>query len=578
MSLLNYAKDNILLWPRENEITWQDLRHNGIHYIVADRFPYEVYDKGEVLKHFLDSGESKAFLWDISPLDHCVIVDGSEAVEDLSSRLKRVKYALVTDGKGVPCFVLKAPKRLAELEELTAERDFLRKIINDMEEEIFVSDANGKVVYMNPHSEKVCGVRREECVGHNVRELEQRGVFSESMTLEVLSKYEKVEKTVEVASGLHIISTATPIYDEEHNIQYVLCMSKDIKELNELMEKNALITEALADTKKEVQELQARVISQKNYIFESPGMKQVKKQIMKIAPTDVTVLIDGETGTGKEITADLLHRLSKRRSQPLMKVNCGLIPSELLESELFGYMPGAFSGAAKDGKMGIIEAGNKGTIFLDEIGEMPLPLQVKLLEFLQDRRIMRIGGIKRIPIDVRIVAATNRDLAAMVEEGSFRKDLYYRLNVIPIHLQPLRERREDIQPLAKMFLQKFNHEYHYRKELKPSVLQDLANYSWPGNVRELMHVMERFVVSSETDVIGDDLLRQVLGKPIITSKVICTEVIPLAKAREELDYTLVAAACERYGSTHKAAKVLEVNQSTVVRILNKFKNNEYKTQ
>lgn len=573
MSLLNYAKNNILLWPKETEITWQDIRDDGISYIVEGPYPYAVYEKKELIKRFLDTAKDRALLSEIGPLHHCVTIDGTDTMEAVVSQLKAAKVALIIDAEGQPRSVLGSPKRVAAMEETAAQRDFLQKIFTDMEEEIFISDANGKVVYMNPHSEKICGARKEDCVGYNVRELEQRGIFSESMTLEVLSKNQKVEKTVKVASGRHIISTAIPIYDEEHKIQYVLCTSKDIKELNELMEKNALISRALGDSQKEIKELQARVISQKNYIFESPSMKEVKKQIMKIAPTDVTVLIDGETGTGKEVTADLIHRLSKRRNQPMMKVNCGLIPAELLESELFGYMPGAFSGAAKDGKMGIIEAGNKGTIFLDEIGEMPLPLQVKMLEFLQDRRIMRIGGLKKIAIDVRIVAATNRDLGIMVAKGEFRKDLYYRLNVIPIHLRPLRERKEDIQPLAKMFLQKFNHEYHYNKEMKASVLYDLLKYSWPGNVRELMHVIERFVVSSETDLIGDDLLRQVLGKPITTGNVICTDVIPLIQAREELDYTLVAAACERYGSTRKAAKVLEVNQSTVVRILNKSKNN-----
>lgn len=574
MSLLDYEKNNILLWPKEKQIAWQDIRNDAISYIVTGGFPYAVYQKKELMKRFIDAGVKSLMLRELKPLDRCLTIDGTQSVPAVSSQLRAAKYALVTDAEGRPCFVIKTPRRLADTEEIIAERDFLRKIFTDMEEEIFISDATGKVIYMNPHSEKVCGARKEDCVGYNVRELERRGVFSESMTLQVLAKNEKVEKTVKVASGLHIISTAMPIYDEEHRIKYVLCLSKDIKELGELMEKNASISRALDDSKKEVKELQERVISQKNYVFESPSMREVKKQIMRIAPTDVTVLIDGETGTGKEVTADLIHSLSKRRNQPLMKVNCGLIPAELLESELFGYMPGAFSGAAKDGKMGIIEAGNKGTIFLDEIGEMPLTLQVKLLEFLQDRRIMRIGGLKRIPIDVRIVAATNRDLATMVSKGEFRKDLYYRLNVIPIHLKPLRERIEDIQPLARLFLQKFNHEYHYNRQMKASVLYDLLKYSWPGNVRELMHVIERFVVSSETEVIGEDLLRQVLGKPIITGNVICTGVIPLMRAREELDYMLAAAACERYGSTHKAAKALQVNQSTVVRILNKSKNNE----
>ena len=225
----------------------------------------------------------------------------------------------------------------------------------------------------------------------------------------------------------------------------------------------------------------------------------------------------------------------------------------------------------KEGKIGVIEAGNKGTIFLDEIGEMPLLLQVKLLEFLQDRKIQRLGGVKKIPIDVRVVAVTNRNLKEMVEQGEFRKDLYYRLNVMPIHLPPLRERKEDIQPLAKLFLQKFNHQYHFHKRFAEEVLQGLVQYDWPGNVRELMHVVERFAVSAEEDVIGEGLLREVLGKPILSNRIICTEILPLMEAREELDRILVTTAMDRFGSTRKAAETLGVNQSTVVRMLNKFK-------
>lgn len=576
MQLQQWKNDNLMLWDSQKRITWQDLAESDIDYIAVKLKGYPLYAKTALMAYFLDKQKTTAFLSELKPLSGVALVSGRESAFDAISVLKSAQFVMVQDDRGLPSFVLENTALLADIVLARSRWEFYDKIFNDIEEEIFVTDCEGKVLYMNPHSEKICGVGWDVCVGHNVRELQKKGIFSESMTLEVIAKNEKVEKIVEVASGRHIISTAIPLYtkgaDGRKRLEYVLCTSKDINAINELVQENESIARELDDSKKELVALRQRVISQKNYVFESPAMKEVRKTIMRIAPTDVTVLVDGETGAGKEVAADLIHSLSNRSGYPLMKVNCGLIPSELLESELFGYMPGAFSGALKEGKIGVIEAGNKGTIFLDEIGEMPLLLQVKLLEFLQDRKIQRLGGVKKIPIDVRVVAATNRDLKEMVEQGEFRKDLYYRLNVMPIHLPPLRERKEDIQPLAKLFLQKFNHQYHFHKRFAEEVLQGLVQYDWPGNVRELMHVVERFAVSAEEDVIGEGLLREVLGKPILSNRIICTEILPLMEAREELDRILVTTAMDRFGSTRKAAETLGVNQSTVVRLLNKFKD------
>lgn len=575
MQLLQWKNDNLMLWDEQQPITREDIVGKTVDYIAVKKEGCRLYSKMALMTYFLEHQKTKALLTEVEPLSDVAVLFGRESVFDVISILKRYQIVLVLDDRGLPGFVLENTELLADITLARFRWAFYDKIFNDIEEEIFVTDRNGKVLYMNPQSEKICGVGRDDCIGRNVQELQKKGIFSESMTLEVIAKDEKVEKIVEVASGRHIISTAIPLYtgdaDGGKRLEYVLCTSKDINAINELVQENESIARELDDSKKELVALRQRVISQKNYVFESPAMKEVRKTIMRIAPTDVTVLVDGETGAGKEVVANLIHSLSNRSGSPLMKVNCGLIPSELLESELFGYMPGAFSGALKEGKIGVIEAGNKGTIFLDEIGEMPLLLQVKLLEFLQDRKIQRLGGVKKIPIDVRVVAVTNRNLKEMVEQGEFRKDLYYRLNVMPIHLPPLRERKEDIQPLAKLFLQKFNHQYHFHKRFAEEVLQGLVQYDWPGNVRELMHVVERFAVSAEEDVIGEGLLREVLGKPILSNRIICTEILPLMEAREELDRILVTTAMDRFGSTRKAAETLGVNQSTVVRMLNKFK-------
>jgi transcriptional regulator with PAS, ATPase and Fis domain len=295
-----------------------------------------------------------------------------------------------------------------------------------------------------------------------------------------------------------------------------------------------------------------------------------------VAGVDSTVLLLGESGVGKEVVAKLLHRLSKRSTKPLVAINCSAIPENLIESELFGYETGAFTGAQKRGKQGLIEFANEGTLFLDEIGELPLSLQVKLLRVLQDKKLMRLGGITEIDVNVRIVAATNRDLYKMVIDKQFRADLYYRLNVIPIEIPPLRKRKSDILPLCHHFIDVYNHKYGINKELSLSTGQALENYDWPGNVRELENLIERLVVTTNHNIIDFEDLPQFLvhNDSDINSKIKIDEIMHLREAQELTEKLLIEKAYENYKNTYEMAEALGVNQSTVVRKINKYiKNN-----
>ena len=275
---------------------------------------------------------------------------------------------------------------------------------------------------------------------------------------------------------------------------------------NELLN---VIKKALAESKKN-KELVSAYFEKEGPLLEiigkSPGIGRILQTVRKIAPTDSTVLITGETGVGKELIARAIHLGSGRREKPFVKVNCASIPEALLESELFGYEKGAFTGAVTS-KPGRFEIAHQGTFFLDEIGEMPLHLQSKLLAVLQDREFERLGGVKTIKVDTRIIAATNKDLDSALNAGEFRPDLFYRLNVVPVHIPPLRERKEDLIPLSDYLLRKFSVKYKKGDlSMSPEAIGAFAGYDWPGNIRELENVLERMVLMSESDTLGAELL------------------------------------------------------------------------
>ncbi|BAE86541.1 hypothetical protein DSY4752 [Desulfitobacterium hafniense Y51] len=282
---------------------------------------------------------------------------------------------------------------------------------------------------------------------------------------------------------------------------------------------------------------------------------------------DSTVLILGESGVGKELIAQLIHRASHRSEKPFIKINCGAIPANLLESEFFGYEAGSFTGALKEGKKGLFELADGGTLFLDEVGELPLEHQVKVLRAIQEKEILRVGGKKTIKLDIRIIAATNRDLEAMIREKAFREDLYYRLNVVPMTIPPLRQRKEDVIPIALELLARYNTAYGYQKWIHPEVMDCLLNYDWPGNIRELENTIERLVVTSMDDCITKDAMAEIKSIDVHPAP---NGLTSLKAFLEKEENRLLEEAYRLMGSTRKAAAVLGISQSSMVKKMKKY--------
>lgn len=387
----------------------------------------------------------------------------------------------------------------------------MRDIFNSLDIGVHIMDANGITVLYNNTCEEIEGISEDWIVGKDMKKLVYDGVYSESVALEAIEKGETVAKTQRV-NGRHIFSTGVPIYEDGKLINVVVSVMdmtsfENLKfQFNELKSVNMRI-------QKELDILNAMEGQKDLIISKSKKIENIKMLALRIAKVDSTVLIEGESGVGKGLLTKYIHENSNRKEGPFIKVDCSSLPESLIESELFGYEEGAFTGARKEGKVGLIQLANGGTLFLDEIGELPLNLQVKLLSVIQDKVFQKVGGTKNISIDTRIIAATNKDLYNMVEEGTFRRDLYYRLKVIPINIPPLRERKVDIVPLVSFFLKKLNEHYNYDKIISSRAMKLLIDYSWPGNVRELQNEIERLVVTSESQVIsGEDVLSGDIGK------------------------------------------------------------------
>lgn len=327
--------------------------------------------------------------------------------------------------------------------------------------------------------------------------------------------------------------------------------------------------------KKRSQHLKEQDIVLDDIIAESPEMKNLLALVNRIAAYDSTVLILGESGVGKEVIANFIHLNSSRSHEPYIKINCTAIPESLLESEFFGYEPGSFTGALRQGKAGIFEVADNGTVFLDEIGDLPLSLQGKLLRVLQEGEVMRIGGTKIRKVNLRIITATNKSLLGLVNKNLFREDLYYRLNVIPILIPPLRERRDDIVSLLNYFKEKYQIKFLIRKYFTPEAYDLLINYEWPGNVRELRNVVERlFVMTEPDDVVTPAALikggfLQTRNLQITGSYMVVHDVGLLKDAINELEKLMIELAFQKYGSVQEVAKILGINPSTLWRKRNK---------
>ncbi|MEA1961591.1 MAG: sigma 54-interacting transcriptional regulator [Bacillota bacterium] len=425
---------------------------------------------------------------------------------------------------------------------------------------LYMTDGEGNTLRLNKGFERITGLSAEECVGRNMADLVKEGIYSRSGTLIALEQRQRITTTLETKTGKTVLATSNPIFDDDDNIILVVTDVCDITALIDLQRKTCE-EEELTDSAKHILPI-IELPDSKHYLVRSSEMRSLIDMTIRVATSDSTVLIQGESGVGKEMITDLIHANSARKNAPLIKVNCAAIPENLLESELFGYEPSAFSGASKNGKPGYFELANNGILFFDEIGEMPMNLQVKLLRVLQAREVTRIGGVKPQKIDVRILTATNRDLFKMVENNEFRQDLFYRLSVVPIYVPSLRERSADIPALSEFFVDSFNEKYDTMKRLTPEVIQCFMDYHWPGNIRELENLIERLIVTVAYDTITTKDLPGYLMRDRLKMD---RELVPLRLAVENTEIEMLKMAFSKYKSTYDVAQALEINQSTVVR-------------
>jgi len=457
------------------------------------------------------------------------------------------------------------------VQHLTRELD---AIIESSSDGLFVCDGKGRILHMNPASARINHVPPAKVIGRDYLDVAREGyVILPSAALESIKKRQVVSLLQENRYGLKLISTATPIFDDDGNLIRVVVSEHDITEMDRLqrqLEEQQAIGDQYRD---QVMELQQEQLAARPVIARSPAMVRALRQALKLSKVDSTVLILGESGVGKGLVADLIHQNSRRADSPVIKINCGAIPETLIEAELFGYEKGAFTGAVTS-KPGHLELADGGTLFLDEVAELPLASQVKLLRFMEDGQVMRLGGTISRKVDVRILAATNRDLQQLVQEGAFRVDLFYRLSVIPLRVPALRERKECLVPLIRAYVDHFAERSGCTRRLTRAALDQLAGYPFPGNVRELMNVCERLVVMSDAELIDvNDLPQAVViggGGAGSGSAETWPAAMSMHQIMESVERAVLVEASRRWRRQQGIAAALDMSQPTVARKLQKY--------
>jgi PAS domain S-box-containing protein len=441
------------------------------------------------------------------------------------------------------------------------------EVVDAVHNDLLITDQKGVVIYANKATEKLYLIPREEIIGKTVDELEKRKIFTPSITKKVLKEKRKQTLIQETKIGTKVLVTANPIFDDQGDIKWVVSYSYDVTELLHLKEYVNKMEEEMKKVRHELFELRYQTNVTDGIIVSSPMMKQVMESAKKIADYDVTVLLTGESGVGKNVVVRYIHNHSKRKNAPLVEINCGSIPESLLESELFGYEPGSFSGAKNMGKKGLVEEAEGGTLFLDEIGELSLNLQVKLLTLIQEKKFYRVGGTKLRQVNFRIIAATNADIKQKVQEGKFRKDLFFRLSVVPIHIPPLRERPQDVYAMIMDFTHRFNHLYEKEKRFSQQAIERMMKYDWPGNVRELEHMVERLILTVEGPTIEVEDLPDVIAG---SRKSVIRQGKTLSEMMDAYEAEIIKSAYAKCKSTTKLAEYLGISQPTAVRKIQKY--------
>lgn len=465
---------------------------------------------------------------------------------------------------------------IIEMERIAFEQDHnaleFKEIADHIQDGIYISDGEGYTLFVNKAYSRITGIKPEQLIGKNVKEITEKYMFyKNAVTMKVIEEKKRVDSIGEsLVNNQKMLITGNPIFDEAGNVKRVVINNRVLTDLESLMhqlentkDKLQIFSQENRKQNYEIDHFRKTQRESKFFIGSGAHYDAMRKLIDQIAPTEATVLITGPTGTGKEVVANEIVRKSRRSDQPYIKINCSAIPGNLLESELFGYEKGSFTGANREGKMGLFEIANGGTLLLDEIGDMPLDLQSKMLRVLQEKEVKRIGSYKTIPIDVRIVAATNKQLRAEVKAGHFREDLFYRLNVIPMQLMPLSERPDDIEIFAKFFLAEYNKRYKKAIALDEACMRILKFYEWPGNIREFKNIVERLVViSNDNEEVFSHLQNMLQVDPIPMQ-------LSYEKSYKEMvqdfERALLSRALKEYKTTTNAAKHLKLDQSTIVK-------------
>lgn len=396
------------------------------------------------------------------------------------------------------------------------------------------------------------GIKNEDLVGKSLDELVNVDkVFSGSASLLILEKKIPITATYNTNTGKNFLVKGKPIFDSEGKIEYII---NTIWDLTDVSYKHDIDSDTARDS----------MLGNSEIISYSPQMRLTIDLCIRVANTQSTIVMTGESGVGKSLLAMLIHQAGDKKGRPFIKLNCAAIPENLIESELFGYAKGAFTGANNKGKQGLFEAANGGTIFLDEISELPLYAQSKLLGVLQDKEVTPVGSVVSQKVNVRVIAATNRNLWKLVKDNQFREDLYYRLNVVPINIPALRHRPEDIAPLISLFLNKFNKRYRCYKNISASLISLIESYPWHGNVRELENTVERLIVTTDEDVIEIKDFRDISCSDQSSSN------MSLKSQIEAHERDILVRASQTCCSTRSIARQLKLSQASVVRKLHKY--------
>lgn len=470
-------------------------------------------------------------------------------------------WAYMMAEKGECTWVFACP---SELE--TGYSGFFHKIVENSHDEIYVCDGEGRTLYANKTFEQNYGLSRELMLGKTAMYLVEHGYSDQSPVPNVIQTKQAVTLNQRTVMGKNLMITATPYLDRQGEIAFIVENCRDTTELEAIRQQLERKSQEAERYKQEAEHIRNQEGPATRRVFESPKMRQVMQTAERVAVTDATVMVLGESGSGKSFIAKAIHRASKRSEKPFITVNCSTIPPNLFESEMFGYASGAFTGASSKGKLGQVALAEGGTLFLDEIGEVPLALQAKLLELIQEKRYMPVGDTKMRTADIRIIAATNRDLQELVLARQFREDLYYRLKVIEIAMPPLRDRREDIDGLLDVYLERFNQEYGMHKQLSPEVRRILHHYQWPGNVRELQNLVHSLVIMSADVVVS---VTDLPGALIVDALPAEGDVDfgDLDHLLATFEQAIVQRCYQHFGSSYKVAKALNISQSRASRLI-----------